>query len=483
MKQPLPNILLISDDEHNAECLGCAERREVKTPNLDDMARHGVQFHRAYSSGPESATSRLSFLTGTYPHTHGVYNYSSDQFYVKTSLRTLAQHLRDEAGYRCVALGNLYYGRWDDDGFERTIKSDEYVAFLKEQGLDPDRGKREQTWATYMSYDSEIPYELSDPIWLANQAIQVIEELAGQGQPFFLWVDHQRPHPPIRVPYDCPFKYDPHSLKLPPTTFGDYIKKPGAPRGGIENIWNIVETGEELLREALARYYACISMVDDATGRVIRRLKELGLLERTIVIFTADHGDFAGEYGQIGKCALGCFEPLHRVPLIWYWPGHFGHQSTYSLVENIDIFPTLCELIDLPIPPQVQGESYGSYLKHSILTDGAAFEGKRRIFFDTSMWKAVRTHSYKFVYHYDGEETMELYNLLDDPLEKVNLADRAEWRDVREGFLRTLLQWLISTEQPTGWSAVYKKNPPSRWYRENPAWRGKKFRASQFIRE
>ncbi|MCF7837795.1 MAG: sulfatase-like hydrolase/transferase [Candidatus Marinimicrobia bacterium] len=457
-----PNILLIMTDQHRFDCLGCHGHPLVKTPHIDRLAAAGVDFQRCYAQSAICMPSRLTALTGQYLHTHGI-QHNSRQVDV-SHLTTLPQVLKQQ-GYQTAAVGKTHVGRSDEVGFDYARicagavvgETNQYNQYLADLGLsEPDR---DQAMKAYDAYVSAIPYEHTNEVWTANQALEFLNQRNAE-QPFMLWLTFERPHAPTCVPPDNPFPYDPEAITLPPYDERFYTK-PDTRRPGCENSWNVFNTGEKVLRQALANYYSLISMIDDQIGRVLGHLEETGALENTVVIFTADHGDFAGAYGQFGK-NTSTFDVLYRVPFIWSWPGRTGRERSYELVELTDFMPTVLELAGIDCPASVQGRSIAPAILGSPTRGGLPWDGKDAVFFETPYVKTVRTKTHKLsLGHKGGRRSWgQLYDLARDPWELENLFDRPEHQWVQQRLERRLLEWFIETDQPQEAGAGWNETPP-----------------------
>jgi arylsulfatase A-like enzyme len=211
------------------------------------------------------------------------------------------------------------------------------------------------------------------------------------------------------------------------------------------------------LRKGLAAYYSLISLIDQQIGRVLEKLEELGLHDNTIVVFCTDHGDFAGEYAKMAKG--WCYDCIHRVPFIWRYPGVIKENTAHDgLAETIDMFPTLCNLLDIPTSKTVQGLDLTP-----ALTEGAP-TGHDAVFWEFLAVKTVRTKNYKLSYGFqDGKECGELFDLKADPHEYNNLYSDPVMGSIRDRLLRQLLNWSIRTEQPVNFAPANEPLPPSRW--------------------
>lgn len=465
-----PNILLITVEQLHADCVGPHKLRQVHTPNWDALERNGVSFARSFTVAPSCVPSRLSLLTGQYPHTHKVYNGTKAR--IPDHYLPLPQYLAQKAGYQTALTGKKHFGQWAKPVFQsdQGDKNSGYMEYLKERGLLDIYEREARTgMADFMSYTTEIPYAHSEPVFTADRTMEAIDA-AGE-RPFFISVNFQNAHPPYRTPADAPKVYDPDVIDL------DEIRRntaedrrlarmrPGTARAGIENIWSLECRGEAAYREALAHYYGMISMVDDNIGRLIRHLEQQGKIEDTIIILTADHGDLAGEYGMVGKSTRGHFEAIMRVPLVCSHRGTFGPDRVHSLVENIDIFPTICDLLGLEIPHTVQGQSFARLLQYSGSGPGPTPQTQEHAFWDGLFCKSVVTRTARLSYHYNGKEWGELYDLIEDPEERYNRFDHPDYRDLQDSLMRELMRWWIRTDQPIGWGGSPSPTAPDGEFR------------------
>lgn len=464
-----PNILFIMTDQHRFDCLGCHGHPLVKTPNIDRLAEHGVDFQRCYAQSAICMPSRVSAFTGQYIHTHGIMQ--NEKKVNVSHLTTLPNQLK-EKGYQTAAIGKTHAGPSGKMGFDyfricagmAEGEENDYHRYLREQGLE--EADKEQAFKAYDAYESKIPYEHSTEAWTGTEALKYLES-CDPDRPFLLWLTFERPHAPTSVPPDNPFPYNPQDIELPPYDESFYTK-PDTRRAGCENAWNVFTTGEEKLRQALANYYSLISMIDDQVGRVVKLIEDKGELDNTIIVFTADHGEFGGEYGQFGK-NISTYDVLYRIPFIWYWKGKTDREISHELVSLIDFMPTVLDLIDEPCPRTVQGESRKDAVLGSASRCGLAWDGAEAVFFETPFTKTVRTKTHKLsICHKGAQQWGQLYDLANDPQELNNLYDRPEHQLIQQRLALRLLHWFIETQQPQVHSAGMNETaPPWRWYNAN----------------
>jgi len=471
----LPNILWITDDQHHADCFSFAGRPQVGTPNLERLVRNGVNFERSYAVGVACVPSRLSMLTGVYVHSHGVYN---GMVPVPEQLPALPRVLAEQLGFRTAVIGKKHFGKWAREPF--AVDTGEATKGYTRDYLDT-VGLRQQFEeeylahvADFMAYTSRIPHEHSETEWVATRTIQEIDQTAAE--PFFIWCNFSAPHPPYSNSFDSPHLYGPDELDLTqvlhrdPADLHSLSLRPGAVRLGVENVWHLAAAGEASYREALAQYYGLCSAVDAGIGSILAHLETRGDLENTIVIYNSDHGDFAGEYNMLGKCSLGHFECIQRIPTVWYWKGHFGRERITSFIENVDLFPTLCDLLGLEIPSPVQGESYANVLRASSSGPGPAPSTKEKVFYESNAVKSIRTRQFRLSYSGGSgpRNWGELFDLQHDPLERHNRFDDPAYSHVRRELMQELLDWTINTEQPRGIEPGTGDLPDSRWFQNHP---------------
>ncbi len=269
-------------------------------------------------------------------------------------------------------------------------------------------------------------------VWTGNEAIEYLKK-RDTDKPFFAQVSFERPHPPLSPSFDCPFSYDPDSLTLPENSKENIGDSPFFFNRNVELKWSAATHGEAVLRLALARYYALITQIDQQVGRILDHLEESGEIDNTVIILTSDHGDYAGEYSRMAKG--WSYDAIYRIPMIIHLPKRFSPaERTDELIGQIDIFPTLCDLLEIEVPRSVQGESLLPIL------EGAVAPERDEVFYEYLTCKTVRTRDYKLNYGFDGEKELgELFDLRNDPHEYENLFDSPKHRDVREGLVRRIL--------------------------------------------
>ncbi|KAA1259072.1 Arylsulfatase [Rubripirellula obstinata] len=416
-----PNVLFIAIDDLRPE-LGCYGADHVLSPNIDEFSSQGVLFESAYCQAPHCAPSRVSLLTGV--HTRHFDGMPMVPETLAPGKPTLPATFR-KAGYTTINNGKIYHQREDDaeqswseepfslvDGLpennHRTLHDPNSVNFIN----------RKNNLGPFF----EMP-DVSDNTYIDGQTcektIKDMRRLAKMDGPFFLACGFVRPHLPFYAPKKYWDLYDREKIALADNR--DAPKnKPRALRGSgeIRGYYDrgIQYNSDEFHQIARHGYYACVSYADTLVGKVLATLDELDLRDNTIVIVWGDHGWHLGEHNYWGKHNL-----LHnalRVPLIISAPGFKKNVTTDSIVELVDLYPTLCELAGIEPPEHLEGKSVVPLLQDP------QTPGKPAAF---TKWKdglVVTTPDFTYT-EYEGDESM-LYERSQDPEENVNVADAPE---------------------------------------------------------
>ncbi len=467
-----PNILLLMSDQHNARCTGYAGHPDAETPQLDRLAAQGTVFEAAFAQNPICTPSRVSYLSGQYPHNHGYYGLLGP---APDHLPSLFSQFR-AAGYYSGAIGKIHtpYG-WIEAPADVVLDAygdeaggtNDFDAYLRR--IDPrlvaDRDDTYlQEWVAtggrgqgLDARPSRLPFEHCVDHWCASEAMRFLMERPAD-RPFLLWVSFPRPHETYLPSAQFWERYDEARLTLPPSADEPLRDKPPnqrrtreAQRAAGSPTW-IFEprTYAAGRRRVLRGYLGCVSQVDACVGLLLDYLDAAHLTDDTIVIYCADHGDFAGEHGIVEKAPGISYDAITRVPMLWSWPGRFSAGGrVHDLVETIDVFPTLCELAGLRTPDSVDGRSIAPLLR------GTEMPPREAVFTENAWSKAIRTRRWKFVYYPPGvfpEEPApvgELYDLERDPREVDNLFYRPEHRPIVEQLRSDLLAWLVTTTRAT----------------------------------
>jgi len=435
---PRLNVLFISSDDLNCS-LGCYGNEVVKTPNIDRLARRGVRFTHCYAQFASCAPSRFSFLSGWYPERTGVCTFgpkSRDGALRKAIY--LPQHFR-KSGYTTMRLDKIFHigkddaASWDITEEPYRDASGQFKAIwtgieIKMLGL-TDRVLREGRYDKVRG--EKGPYAVLDVEdgdlfdgRNATRAVELLEQCARNGKPFFLGLGFRRPHLPWIAPKRYFDMYPPEKIPLPPAD----PNAAGPPR--------LTKTEHQ---EMIAHYYAAVTYLDTQVGRVLDALNNTGLAKNTVVVLFGDQGYCLGERnGHFGKGTL--WERSLIVPLIIAVPGQENAGGACErVVELLDMYPTLVDLCGLPKPGvALQGRSLVPLLRDP----QAAWEERA-----VSAWGrkdgqrpalSVRTARYRYTEKADGTPD-ELIDYRNDPYERENLVDDPDHTEVRAK-LRAILR-------------------------------------------
>jgi arylsulfatase A-like enzyme len=439
-----PNVLFIAVDDLRAE-LGHFENSSIITPNLDKLASEGVSFTNHFVQVPTCGASRAAFLTGKRPSRTAELgnNIMQDEFHEKPESETpetFIHHLRRN-GYHTVGMGKISHSA--DGyvyGYEVEVSMQRELPYSWDEMLF-DYGKWGTGWNAFFGYaDGENrqsmkkqvkPYEAGDvddlgyPDGLTTQlAIKKLRELKNSTQPFFLGVGLFKPHLPFTAPQKYWDLYEEDQIPLaknpkkPQHVADASLQESGEFNGyllGDEKAGLDKELSDGYARKIKHAYYAAASYSDAQIGLILDELKALDLDQNTIVIVWGDHGWHLGEQQVWGKHTL--FENALNSALIFKIPSSKVSKIDDSIVESVDIYPTLLELIGLENPGNLDGESFADLLKgKKTQTGNVAYS-----YFKQGI--SMRTDRYRLTkYFRAAEPTIELYDHQTDPLESINIA-------------------------------------------------------------
>jgi len=417
------NVLFIAVDDMNND-LGCYGHRQVKSPNIDRLARMGVKFDRAYCQFPLCSPSRSSLMTGLRPDTTRVFNL---QYHFRTGIPdvvTIPQMFQNN-GYYAARVGKIYhYGNPGDIGTSGLDDPPSWNHFVNPAGRDKTVLEPDITNYTPMRGLGSAMCFLSDKQGrdeehtdgkVALEGIKLLE--ANKDTPFFLAFGFYKPHTPYVAPKKYFDLYPLDSIRLPVEPAGNRDSKPKpALQSTPQPLFGVTP---DQARECKQAYYAAISFVDAQIGKLLDTMDRLKLWDKTIVVFWSDHGYHLGEHGLWMKQSL--FEESARVPMIWVVPGAKGNgQTSPRTVEFVDIYPTLADLAGLTPPKNLEGASLRPLLENPTAAwSKPAFTQVQRGGFPGH---SVRTERWRYTEWDDGKQGVELYDQDADPKEFNNLA-------------------------------------------------------------
>jgi arylsulfatase A-like enzyme len=442
-----PNLLILVGDDHAGGTLGIDGDPRQATPCLDRLARQGVRFRRAFCNAPVCTPSRQSFITGRLPHAVGVTVLTTP---LPDAALTLGEWLSDW-GYATAAFGKMHFNGPRRHGFAERIDVPEWRAFLKAHP--PEAGNPRAPWhpfrdpaAVWLNAACKpdgLPSASMEATFFADRAVEFFQN--HRATPFALVVGFYEPHSPFRFPRDWEGRYNPADFNAPEVSEADRRDQP--------NVFKSLTPDDA--RGIQAAYYSSLSFLDHQVGRVLDALDAAGLAENTVVVYLGDNGYMLGQHGRFEKHCF--YEPAIRVPLIIRWPGRLppGRQVE-AMVELVDAFPTLLELLGVPQPPDLHGRSLVPLLK-----DRPGSEGRDVVFSEylENEEAMVRSERYKLIVgtgrrvRQDGYVTdhplpgpyERLFDLQDDSGETTDLGANPELAGTKDELRRRLHDRLVST--------------------------------------
>lgn len=427
-----PNVLFIAVDDLN-DWVGClGGHPQVKTPNIDALAKRGTLFSNAHCQAPLCNPSRSSLLTGLRPSSTGIYGLMPGIRDVeKTRQHVTLPQTFTAAGYHSFTVGKIYH----DGSIKPKDQAAEFGTWMKTGGKGlppapiahlPGPQLAAMDWGVWPERDEDTPdYKI------ASGAIEALQS-APKDKPFFISAGFRLPHVPCYAPQKWFDLYPDESLQMPPILEND---RRDTPRFSWYLHWKLPEPRLSTLvkagewRPLVRAYLATTSFMDAQVGRLLAALEESGRSDNTIVVLWSDHGWHLGEKEITGKNTL--WERSTRVPLIFAGPGVTKGAVSRRPVELLDIFPTLLEMAGFSSRPDLDGHSIVPLLKKA--------DAPRE-------WPAITTHNHdnhsvrteewRYIRYADGSE--ELYDLKRDPNEWTNIASTEEAKPVKAN----LVQWL-----------------------------------------
>lgn len=519
MMSERPNILFIHTDQQRFDTLGCYGNNTINTSNIDNLAKGGTLFENAHCTHPLCMPSRGTLLTGRYPSAHGLWRNGMS---LPKEEDTIASLLK-EHGYatglfgkahftphngnldkhpESIHLGNVkedecweywrnfnppYYGF---DQVEMTIAHSDHGIHGGHYGLWLHENHRDKIELFYQesaiettnpklsSWKSAVPKDIHSTTWVANRTIDYIKDEERE-DPFFAWVGFPDPHFPLDPPDPYCYKYNPEQLPSPrdpngtvwPDELPNYVEY-YLKRGD----WSDISKKER--QEAIANYYGMIDMVDDYVGKILAALKEENIADNTIVVFTSDHGEWLGDHGLWFKGSIHT-RGITQIPWIIRWPEmNNPKKKVETVTSQIDLVPTLLDMVGIDIPYGIQGKSLYSVIKEEQESTRpyALIEHRHEKYREDSQFvknnfisdqpedvmsshnflnwgnkdiriKTIVTDKYRYSYVTGiSQNYSELFDLTKDPNEKKNLWNSNS--KLRDKARKELLQAVIESEDP-----------------------------------
>ena len=449
---------MIMADQLRADCLGAYGNKVIRTPNIDRIGAEGATFTSAYTSTPSCTPARSALLTGLSPWHHGMLGMTR----MATRYPVEKPRVLAENGYYTTVVGkNHFYPIRNPHGYHQMLLDEHCSYWFDKQeshcGLaaSPEErcdyeswfwsqmptGNPHATglgWNDYRGREFALPERLHATRWTGETAVNFLATYR-QAEPFFLKVSFIRPHSPYDPPARWMQRYA--DADIPSAVAGDWAGR-YIPRSDAGNdIWHGKLTPDAIRRSRQA-YYANVSFVDEQVGLILEALEQRGWLDRTLIVFTSDHGDMLGDQNLWRKTYA--YEPSAHIPLLMRWPTGLlsaeRGQKRREPVELRDIFPTFLDAGKIPeaedLTQRMDGRSLLSLVRGQESGWRQWIDLEHNICYSPSNhWNALTDGRWKYIFHaQDGEE--QLFDLNRDPRELEDLAKASgygarlqEWRN------------------------------------------------------
>lgn len=358
----MKNILLLFTDQQRFDTVHALGNRVIQTPVLDRLVREGVTFRNAYTPCPVCVPARFSMHTGEMPHDTGVFENTQIPCGRRSFMEILSEH-----GYQTFGAGKMHFtfpsGPNELWGFDerkvcdndRDLQKNDFYQNAKEHGYGyvyDYKGTKSEMY--YIPQVSQLPESLHHTTWTADCCIDFLNRRDTE-RPFFIMAGFEKPHPPFQPPTPWNRLYRGPDMPSPKHT--ESADEMMTYWNHYQNRYKYRDRGEDLnlIRQIKAHYYAEISLVDYNVGRILEHLEEQGVLEDTLILFTADHGEFLGDYHCYGKRSF--LDSAARVPMLMKYPGCAAGTAVDTPVSLIDIMPTFLQYAGIAPEREYEGVS------------------------------------------------------------------------------------------------------------------------------
>ncbi len=409
-----PNIVYILTDQWRGSALGYAGNPDVKTPNLDKFSKQAINFTNAVSVTPVCTPHRAALLTGRFPTTTGMF---------LNDIHLPAEELTMAEIYKTAGYNTAYWGKWHLDGHGRRT----YIPKERRQGFDFWRALECSHNYTRMPYydneDTNIKqWQQYSPFAIAKDANTYITAHANDEKPFLAVISIATPHyPHTSAPKRYKAMYPPEKLTLNP---------------------NVTDKFKDRSRKELQGYYAHATATDEAIGLILDNLKIQGLIENTIIVFSADHGEMMGAHGVKPFVKQLAWDESIRVPFLISYPGIAKHKGRVinAPITTPDILPSLLSLSNISIPESIEGENLAALIKQpdsnvdraALVMNVAPFGSNR----NDAAYRAIRTKQYTYSITTNGPSM--LYDNINDPYQQHNLLNKDSMKSIQENLDKQL---------------------------------------------
>lgn len=456
MAKPWPNIIFISAEQQRADTIRACGASWMHTPHLDALAADSAVFPQTFAPAATCVSSRAAFYTGLYPHNTGIYGFQPSSGRLHWLPRLTAQ------GYHCVSIGKTHL---PSTGFDESLHEQgnkcavktagrdiDWLQAVRAAGYEPPYNLHETDPDYYdklASFVWPLPEALHPDIWMADRALEWLDAWDGRA-PLFLHLGFLGPHDPFDPPQRFLDLYD-DDIPMP---YVDAAERAGIPEelfayhrrveeGHDVTVIKPSRVTPERIRRMRKHYFAGISAIDEKVGQVVAKLKEKGLYDDALVLYTSDHGDNLLDHDMIYKGEL--YDTVVRVPLLVKTPGQRPAERPDDLVSQMDVVQTILEA------GGASGEGLHGVSLWPTLETGAvhprryafAEEGATILRPEPELLTMIRSRTHKLV-HFSGGSTGQLFDLAADPGETRNLWGAPAHREVQAQLTADLLDWLSS---------------------------------------
>lgn len=453
--QKQPHIILIITDQQRADALGCAGKYGIKTPNLDLLANDGFYFNNAYTAAPSSTPARAGLLTGLSPWHHGLLGYSS----------RIAEHYRYEMpqmlrdlGYLTLGIGKMHWTPQNAlHGFHATLVDEsgrvespyfcsDYRKWFQTMapGQNPDATGLE--WNGHAASAYKLDEGLHPTAWTGNTAVQTIRHFNADGdQPLFLKISFARPHSPYDPPQRIIDMYEDVEIPLPAK--GEWSRNTGSnvTDPSQDPTAPFAQFSEEYVTNTRRHYYAAVTFIDEQVGQIVEALKDKGMYDDAIIVFTSDHGDMMGDHNSWRKTYA--YEGSAAIPMIVKTPvtvtTAFPKGSTLEQpVELRDILPTFLDAAGSTVPEDMDGRSMLSLITEKNPKWRRWIDMEHATCYaDHNYWCGLTDGKMKYIWFLrTGEE--QLFDLTADPDESVNQIGNKSYATIADEMRKALAEHL-----------------------------------------
>jgi choline-sulfatase len=466
-KRRKPNLLFLWTDEQRADTMAAYGNRRIHAPNLNRLADQSTVFRNAYVTQPVCTPNRAAVMTGLWPHTCGC---TTNNTPLPTDVPCLNELVGDN-DYRTAYMGKWHLGdeifaqhgfdEWvgmEDgytgyygDGRDRKARSD-YHHWLADRGYKPGKNN---TFSR--GFAAGLPLEHCKPKFLEKQACDFLRR--NQSEPFMLNVNFLEPHMPFTGPLNE--EHAPEEVTLPPN-FDDPLEENEPLRYRLlQAAYKRQYPNEQTIHNLIRKYWGLVTQVDRSVGVILDTLEQLGLADSTIVVYTSDHGDMMGSHHLVAKTVM--YEESTRVPWLIRAPGQTRQQMVERPVSQIDLVPTLLDLMGSEAGEALPGKSLVPSIRENQVIDdhvfiewnpGCGFKAPKQVDFATrEEIKQVEQESTRSVVSPDGWKLClsdldkgQLFNLRRDPYETTNLFDMGQHDDVITRLTKRIHSWQESVD-------------------------------------